>query len=36
MCLLVSTKSNIYQNTGKFDDFISNAQHTAAAIASSA
>ena len=33
--LLVSTKSNIYQNASKFDDFISNAQHAAAAIVSS-
>lgn len=36
VCLIVSTKHIIYQNAGKFDDFISNAQHSAAAAVSSA
>lgn len=35
LCLIVSTKSNIYQNASKFDDFISNARHSAAAAVSS-
>lgn len=34
--LIVSTKSNIYQNASKYDDFISNGQHSAAAAVSSA
>lgn len=36
LCLIVSTKTNVYQNASKFDDFISNAQHSAAAAVSSA